>query len=313
MFCRLLVRLLVLAATLGTSATGRAAVLEVGPGLAFETLAAAQDHAAPGDTLRLAPGIHQDCLVVTRPGLTVEGSGPAQSSELRGHACDGKAALVVQVSGVTIRNLTLSHQRVPDGNGAGIRAEGGVLHVDHVRFIDNQDGILAGPDPAAVITVSDSEFINNGVCNPACAHGIYVGRIGLLRVERSRFFETWRAHHIKSRARQTEVIGCDIADGARGTASYAVEVEIPPGGSVLVQNNRIEKGPLAENHAGFIYLDGEIGPSVEGALRIEGNLVQFDGHYPTSFVRNLTQAPARLIGNRLPAGVQPLSGLGLVQ
>ena len=84
MFCRLLVRLLFLAATLGTSATGRAAVLEVGPGLAFETLAAAQDHAAPGDTLRLAPGIHQDCLVVTRPGLTVEGSGPAQSSELRG-------------------------------------------------------------------------------------------------------------------------------------------------------------------------------------------------------------------------------------
>ena len=34
---------------------------------------------------------------------------------------------------------------------------------------------------------------------------------------------TKQAHHIKSRAKRTEVIGCDIQDGLDGTASYEVE------------------------------------------------------------------------------------------
>ena len=46
---------------------------------------------------------------------------------------------------ITIRNLTLTRARVADFNGAGIRAEGGDLTIEHVRFIDDQDGILAAP------------------------------------------------------------------------------------------------------------------------------------------------------------------------
>ena len=72
-----------------------------------------------------------------------------------------------------MRNLTLTRARVPDGNGAGIRAEGRNLLVERVRFIDNQNGILAADQPEGELIVRDSEFVRNGTCEQACAHGIY--------------------------------------------------------------------------------------------------------------------------------------------
>ena len=36
-------------------------------------------------------------------------------------ACQGKALFVTVGEGITVRNLTLTRARVPDGNGAGIR------------------------------------------------------------------------------------------------------------------------------------------------------------------------------------------------
>ena len=52
-------------------------------------------------------------------------------------------------------------------------------------------------------------------------------------MERSRFRATREGHHVKSRAFRTEVLGCDIQDGAEGTASYLIEA--PNGGAVLLR------------------------------------------------------------------------------
>ena len=49
--------------------------------------------------------------------------------------CQGKALLVIDGNNDAVRNLTLERARVPDGNGAGIRAEGGNLTVSGVAFI----------------------------------------------------------------------------------------------------------------------------------------------------------------------------------
>ena len=58
-------------------------------------------------------------------------------------SCGGKAIFITLGSDITIRNLTFARARVPDRNGAGIRAEGRNLTVEHSRFIDNENGILA--------------------------------------------------------------------------------------------------------------------------------------------------------------------------
>src|SRR5258708_24206019 len=94
----------------------------------------------------------------------------------------GKALFVISGDDVSVRNLTFTRARVPDGNGAGIRAEGINLRVEHSRFINNQNGILAGDAPKSTITIVDSEFDRNGACDAACSHGIYVRRIALLHI-----------------------------------------------------------------------------------------------------------------------------------
>jgi hypothetical protein len=195
--------------------------------------------ARPGETISIAPGVYHDCAVEHTNHVTIAGARPGVV--FSGKTCAGKAILVIGGNDVTVRNLTLEHARAPAHNGAGIRAEGGDLTVDHVRFLDNEDGILSAPDPEAVIRIRDSDFEGNGKCEGDCAHGIYMGRIAELDVTNSRFFDQHIGHHIKSRALKTVLIGNTIEDGPHGTASY--EVDIPSGGSLIMRDNTLKKGP----------------------------------------------------------------------
>src|SRR5262249_25899839 len=137
---------------------------------------------------------------------------------------------------------------------AGIRLVKGSLTVDSVKFIDNQNGILGG-EPGATVTIRNSDFDKNGTCAGACAHGIYIGHVDLLRVENSHFSDTRQAHSIKSRALRTEVTGCTIVDGPDGTSSFLIE--IPNGGALIVRDNTLEKGAKSENHTAAIAIGAE--------------------------------------------------------
>jgi hypothetical protein len=286
-----------------------ARTLEVGPGKQFAKPSQAAAAAQDGDRVVIEPGQYFDCAVWRQNNLTVEGAS-AQETVITDKTCQGKALFVIPGSNVTVRNLTLTRARVPDGNGAGIRAEGRDLLVERVRFIDNQSGILAADQPQGAIIVRDSEFVRNGTCEQACAHGIYVNRLALLRVERSTFRETREGHHVKSRAFQTQVVGCEITDGPNGTASYLVDV--PNGGAVVIQNNRLEKGPKAENHLAAISIGAEGVDRPTPEIRVEGNQFSVDGAYATVFVVNLTATPAMLRDNHLRGQVRPLRGEGEV-
>jgi hypothetical protein len=288
-----------------------ARTLEVGPGKAYKQPSEAVAAAADGDRIVIAPGEYFDCAVVRANNLIIEGSDPAGTAVLTDKACQGKALLVTTGSGIVLRNLTLTRVRVPDGNGAGIRAEGASLTVERVHFINNQNGILTGAPEGSTLLVRDSEFLRNGTCDQACAHGIYAGHIALLRVERSRFFETKQAHSIKSRAERTEVIECDISDGPKGTSSYPIE--IPNGGSVVVRGSKIEKGPLSENHTAAIMIGAEGVTQMTREITVTDNTFRNNGDYPTVFVRNLTATEAVLKGNKLSGTVKPLVGDGTVQ
>ncbi len=284
-------------------APGRAATLAVGPGMPYPTPSAAAAAAHDGDVVRIAAGRYSDCAVWRADRLQIIGAGMA-ATVIADRACQGKGLFVIRGRDVTVRDLALTGAHVPDGNGAGIRAEGGSLTVQRVRFADDENGILTASNPAAVLIVADSEFLRDGSCAQACAHGIYAGRIGGLRVTGSRFRATREGHHIKSRALATEITGCDIEDGPDGTASYLID--IPNGGAVRIADNRLEKGPLSENAATAIMLGAEGVRNPTPAILITGNRFRDDGS-PTVFVRNLTATPARLDGNVLEGAVTPLA------
>ena len=296
--------LLVLAA----AGPGRAATLEVGPDKPFKQPSAAITAAKPGDTVSIAPGQYYDCAVIHKDNLTIEGAAPG--AVLTDTTCQGKAILVIGGNDITIRNLALQRARVPDHNGAGIRAEGGNLTIENVQFINNEEGILTTNNPNATIRIIGSAFIHNGSCAGGCAHGIYTGQIHLLHVEHTRFFETQHTHNIKSRALTTEVIDCDIKDGPEGISSY--QIDVPNGGSLIVEGSTLEKGRHAENYKYSIIIGEEGVRQPTDKILLRNNIFTNDNEHPTTFLRNLTATPAELVGNKLKGQVRPLEGDGSV-
>jgi Right handed beta helix region len=285
-----------------------ARTLEVGPDQPLKTPSAAAAIAMPGDTVDIAPGEYFDCALWTADHLTIKGKG--DGAVITDKTCQGKGLFITKGNDITIRNLTFARARVPDHNGAGIRAEGKNLTIEHSRFVDNEEGILAGDSPQSRITIANSAFIRNGRCEGGCAHGIYVGHIALLRIVNSKFFETHDGHHIKSRALRTELIGNEIMDGPKGTASY--EVELPNGGSLIMKNNVLEKGPNNGNHTAAVSIGAEGVTQHTGELIFEGNKFTNDDPHKTFFVKNLTATEAILTGNSFKGNIEPLSGDGSV-
>ena len=291
----------------GTPASAR--MLEVGPGKAFKLPSEAAAVATAGDTIAIDAGEYVDCAVWSASRVTIEGKAPG--AIIVDKTCEGKALFIARGDGITIRNLTFMHARVPDGNGAGVRAEGKNLRIEQSRFIDNENGILAGNSLESRIFVGESEFLRNGVCNPECAHGIYVGHIELLHVEHSKFFETKEGHHIKSRALRTELVGNDITDGKEGTASYLVD--IPNGGSLVMQDNVLEKGPHNSNHTAAVIIGEEGITQRMVELSFTGNRFANDDTTQTVFVRNITATDATLVDNVFKGKIVPLLGDGIVR
>src|SRR5258708_7006793 len=192
-----------------------AKTLLVGADQELKLPSAAAAVARADDKIVIEPGEYFDCAIWRANGLTIEGKG--DGVVMTDKACAGKGLFVVDGNDITIRNITFTRARVPDGNGAGIRAEGVNLRIEHSRFINNENGILANPSPKGTIFIIDSEFSRNGKCEPDCAHGIYINEVALLHVERSKFTETKTAHNIKSRALRKELTGNEISDGEKGT------------------------------------------------------------------------------------------------
>lgn len=287
-----------------------AKTLVVGPTqrlkLPSEAAAAAQD----GDTIEIEPvkDGYFDCAVWKANHLTIAGKGDGVI--LTDKTCQGKAIFVTVGADITIRNITFQRARVPDHNGAGIRVEGKNLTIEHSRFINNENGIMAADQAGSTIKISDSDFEQNGKCEPACAHGIYVGQIALLHIEHSKFFDNRIAHHIKSRAARTELIDNDIEDGPDGTSSYLVDLS--NGGGLLMEGNTLEKGPKSSNHSAAVVIGAEGVTQRTPELIIRNNKFTNDLPMQTIFVRNMTATEAVIEGNTIKGMVKPLEGDGAV-
>src|SRR5581483_2327397 len=108
---------------------------------------------------------------------------------------------------------------VPDGNGAGVRQETGNLTVIDSWIHDNQDGILtSGSLPGAVLTISHSEFSNNGA-GDGFTHNLYVGDLATVDISDSYFTAANAGHEIKSRAENTIIRDSRIQDGPTADTS----------------------------------------------------------------------------------------------
>jgi len=283
-------------------------VLAVGPARELKMPSAAARIAQRGDVIEIDPGAYADCAVWRADNITIRGGGKAHVKDV---SCEGKGIWVIKGRNTTVDGIEFSGADVPNNNGAGIRHEGVNLVVRNSHFHDNEQGILTSHDPASIVTVIDSRFERNGKCEPECAHGIYAGRIKSLRVFGSTFREQHVGHHIKSRAFYTEVVGCHLEDGVKGTTSYVIN--LPNGGDAVIRQNYLQKGPNAHSHAALISIGEEGAKNPGKGYRIEGNTFRNDHPNGTTFVRNASPQPATLRANAFIGKGQPLAGAGQVQ
>jgi hypothetical protein len=289
------------AAMLCTMTPAAARVLTVGPDRVLKVPSQAATVAANGDVVRIDPGTYADCAFWRASHLLIEAAGPGV--RIAGKVCGEKGIFVTQGADITIRGITFADAAVVWHNAAGIRVEGPNLTVDHSRFVHNENGILAGGGPDSVLRVTDSEFVGNGSCIEACAHGVYAGApIYLLDIEHCAFFDTKTAHHIKSRARNTVVRDSRIEDGPDGTSSYLIDVS--NGGNVLIQGNVLEKGARTNNPGAAISIGIEGVKNPTDVLIVRDNRFRSDVEKRTTFVRNSTAAPVDLSGNTITGDVQ---------
>jgi hypothetical protein len=284
-----------------------AATLLVGSDQPLKTPSQAAAVAQDGDTVDIAPGEYFDCAIWHQDHLTIEGAAPGVI--LTDKTCEGKALFVIAGHDVVVRRIAFLRARVPDGNGAGIRAEGIDLTVEQCRFENDEDGILAAASPESRLTIRDSTFVHDGKCAERCAHGVYTNEIAALDIERSTFDAPRGGHHVKSEARETRLVGNIIRDGVDGTSSYLVE--LPIGGALAMADNVLEKGPKTDNRRAAIMLgtDGERQPTP--VLVFARNRFTNDTGGDTIFVLNWTGTAPTMTGNVIEGpGVTELSRKG---
>lgn len=299
-----------LAALLLAAPPAWAETLRVGPGERFAAPSVAARAARPGDRVVIAPGVYRDCAVWRAPGLTIEAAGGAVV--ITGPICAQKALFVIAAPRVTVIGLTFRGAAFEGGNAAGIRAEGGDLRIVRSRFEDNQNGILTAVGlHEASLRIEDSVFIGNGALIHLCAHGLYANDWALVSIRRTRFEATRICHHVKSRARATEIVDSEILDTPGNRTSYLVD--IPNGGNLLLRNTRLRKGPDVENPTAAVMLGAEGVRHPTTSLRVIGN--RFENLMPrgTHFVENRTATPVLVEGNEIRGPVVVLAGPGEVR
>jgi hypothetical protein len=263
---------MVAAVPLGALAQQRSAaftVVETGQGFAQLQDAVTAIGAGTG-SIAIAPGRHEQCAVQEAGRISYLAVEPG-SAILDGTACEGKAALVLRGRSAEVSGLVFENIRVADYNGAGIRLEMGDLTVAQSWFRDSQQGILTAGDSGGRIVIDRSTFSRLGTCEGSggCAHSIYTGEYGELRITNSRFEQGRGGHYVKSRAIRFDIAASSFDDSAGRATNYMID--LPGGAEGQISNNWFVQGADKENYSAFIAVAAEGKAHSSAGLEVVGN------------------------------------------
>lgn len=282
-----------------------AALIRVVPGEQIERIADAARIAQDGDVIEIMPGEYRgDVAVWKQKRLHIRGVAERPVLHADGKVAEGKAIWVIRNGDIQVENIEFHGARAVDGNGAGIRFEGGRLEVRHCVFIDNQMGLLTGHAADAELIIRGSFFAQAPRQERPLPHLLYVGRIARFELSGSRFHQGYRGHLVKTRARRNDIRYNLLYDGPLGEASY--ELDLPNGGMTFVIGNIIGQSAGTQNPVMIAY--GAEGPAwPESALYLSHNTL-FSGRLTgTWFLRTFTDRlppNTEIVGiNNITAGI----------
>ncbi|KLE32162.1 right-handed parallel beta-helix repeat-containing protein [Aurantiacibacter gangjinensis] len=232
-------------------------------------------------TIAIAPGRYEQCAVQGAGEVSFLATEPG-SVIFDGVTCEGKAALVLRGRSAEVAGIIFQNMRVPDFNGAGIRLERGNLTIAESWFRDSQQGILTAQDPSGQLVIDRSTFTRLGTCegHGGCAHSVYTGDYGHVRITRSRFEEGRGGHYVKSRAARVDIASSSFDDAAGRGTNYMID--LPGGASGQISNNWFVQGADKENYSAFIAVAAEGRTRDSSGLNVTGN----DARFATGVDRN---------------------------
>ncbi len=275
-------------------------------GQAFSSLAQAVD--AIGDrkgTVVIAPGTYRQCAVQQGGDVTFTAATPG-TAILDGVTCEGKAALVLRGRAAKVDGIVFQNLRVPDGNGAGIRLEGGNLTVTNSLFRNSEEGILSGDAPGNSVTIDKSTFRHLGRCDRglSCAHSVYIGQYGSLTVTRSRFDSGDGGHYLKTRTPRVTITDNSFDDSAGRATNYMIDLS--NGASGTIRGNEMVQGKDKENYSAFITVAPEGREHDSAGLSIVNNSASFVPGLSrnSTFVAKFADDAVRIDANRLASGIK---------
>lgn len=301
-----------IAAMIVATVAGTAAGAQPGPpftvketGATFSRLADAVKAVGGNNaTIVIAPGTYGDCAVQTAGRITYKASIPGRTI-FDGGICEEKATLVLRGKAATIDGIIFQNQRVPDGNGAGIRIERGDLYIYNAMFRNAEEGILSADDPSAEIVIDRSTFQRLGRCDRglSCAHSIYIGDFGSLKVTNSRFEKGTGGHYVKSRAPIATINNNSFDDTQGRTTNYMID--LPAGATGVISGNVFVQGQNKENWSAFIAIAAEDKEHSSNGLNIHSNSASLAKGVQrnTWFVADWSGDQIRIANNSLGQGL----------
>jgi len=295
-----------------TAGIASAETLSVGPGQKFAKPSEAFRAAKDGDTIEIAAGTYAgDVAIIRANRLTIRGMG-SQRVKLpaAGKNVGGKAIWVTAGRDITIENIEFSGARVPDRNGAGIRAEGANLTLRNCRFYDCENGILGG---SGEMLIEHCEFEHCGPVAQPATHSLYIGeRCTKLVFQYNYSTDVIQGHLLKSRAKESWLLYNRLSDES-GTGSAVAD--FPNGGRVVMVGNILQKGARAQNTRVIAY--GMEGIKHElNALYVVNNTMVYENHRGGAFFVNVQKVAGDftpVIRNNLCVGKIPLTNAAQAQ
>lgn len=291
------------------AAGGGAEVIRVGPGRALERPSEAARLAPDGAVVEIDAGVYRgDVAIWTQDRLTLRGVGGLAQLEADGGAAQGKAIWVIKGDEVTVERIGFSGARVPDLNGAGIRAEGRDLTIRDSLFHDNEMGILTDSRGDSHIVIERSEFARNSVDyerSGRLGHNIYIGAVASFTLIGSYVHGSRVAHNVKTRARHNRILYNRIVDDDDTGSSYLID--LADGGDAEIVGNSLRQSRLAENRAMIAYA-AEAGREAAGAEVVIAHNTFVNEASSVRFVRNFGSAELRFLNNLVVGGRRLVAG-----
>jgi hypothetical protein len=275
---------------LAPQAESNSHVLTVGAGQEFATLSAACAAAENGDIIMVKAGTYLNDFADVTTDVTICSFGGRANFVASVPPTDLKGILTVDAN-CTVEGLSFSGAAIPEadgGNAAGIRYEGGVIVLEHDVFADNQNGVMGTPVLGLAdntVTIDHCLFMDNGD-GDGYTHNVYVGTVTSLVFTNNVSEGAIVGHELKSRAYSNTIENNIFRDGATGSASY--EIDLPNGGTDIIENNILQKG-LDDSNIVFVHFGGEGIPYAGSSLLVEDNAFYDD--YGQGVIGVLNQTP----------------------